>query len=359
MKILAKILLSIFLTLSIVPLFACGSASYEHTFYAFNNTPIVVVTFDKDLTSTQQNEISAYLTGLENEFSVNKNSFVKEINDIGFSGEIELSNTATEVFEKCKALYEFTNGKFNPAVFPLVKLWSFSPNYPVQSFTPPLESEIDAVLKSGSISFSNFSLLNGKLSKLNPNSQIDFGGAVKGYAADGIASMLLSYGIEKGYVSIGSSSLKIMNMSAISVKHPRADGLIFKVNLNSAQNYSVSTSGDYERFYDYDGKRYSHIIDGETGYPSNTNVCSATIISSDGLSCDALSTALCLYPHDVNTPSNSALLEFISQILASEDYQNSQIFVVYDDGENKQVITNKKQGEDFTLLDNSYSVLEI
>lgn len=341
----------------LTPFYACSKSLNEYVFYAFNNTPIIV-TANVKLSHEQKNEISAYLSELENEFSVNKNSFTKRLNEGETNGET-LSSRAVDIFNSCKNLFAFTNGKFNPAVFPLVELWQFSPSFPVQNFVPPTQENIDAILSSNTIAFDNFILTENVLTKTNPSAKIDFGGALKGYASDCVTQLLVNYGATKGYVSIGSSSLKILNMSAVSVKHPRSDGLLLKINLDEDKNYAVSTSGDYERYYEYDGTRYSHIVDGTIGKPAQTNIVSATVINSNGLVCDALSTALCLCAHDLENASESELITLMNKILSSNDYIDSQIFAVYDDGDEKRIITNKKQGEDFTLLDNSYSVLEI
>lgn len=357
MKKLLRVFVLMLCSIIIAPFCACSKNLNEYVFYAFNNTP-VIVTADVSLSHEQKNEITTYLSELNNEFSVNKNSFARRLNECETDSET-LSSRAVDVFNACKNLFAFTNGKFNPAVFPLVELWQFAPSYPVQNFTPPTQDEINEILTSNVITFDNFILTENVLTKTNANAKMDFGGALKGYASDKIAELLTSYGATKGYVSIGSSSLNILNMNAVSVKHPRNDGLILKINLEEDKNYAISTSGDYERYYEFDGIRYSHILDGTMGKPAQTNIVSATIIGNNGLVCDALSTALCLCEYDLEKASESELFSLINKILSSTDYSSAQIFAVYDDGENKLIITNKKQGEDFTLLDTNYVVVNI
>ena len=140
--------------------------------------------------------------------------------------------------------------------------------------------------------------------------------------------------------------------------HPRKDGNIIKIT-EKLTDLSVSTSGDYERTYFYNGTTYSHIIDPSSGRPADTHIASATVITENGLKADALSTALCLFSHDPKNSDNSELIDFIKNTLKTSDFKNSAFYVVYDDNNYKQIITNKKQGENFTLSDNDYQVVYV
>ena len=131
--------------------------------------------------------------------------------------------------------------------------------------------------------------------------RIDLGGIAKGYAVDRCSELLRARGIVHATVSAGGDSRMIgsRNVDAtaqtqarpwmVGVRDPRRDGEFAAVIplLDSA----VSTSGDYERYFDADGKRFHHIIDPDTGRSAN-GVRSATIIGPDATTTDALSTSV-------------------------------------------------------------------
>ena len=207
------------------------------------------------------------------------------------------------------------------------------------------------------LDYSSVSINGDKLQKSNADIQIDFGGMLKGYASQMIMDILLENGYSSGYVSLGTSSISLLSVEKLSIRHPQ-DGkkLILELNCKEQQKTSVSTSGNYEKYYEYDGKIYSHIIDTSTGFPYDNKILSATILSKDSAFADAMTTALCLCEHNVGQ-TDSPLINFMKKIIEYD--KDASIYVVYGDGQNKQIITNKKQGKDFALLDNSFSIVNI
>jgi thiamine biosynthesis lipoprotein len=98
--------------------------------------------------------------------------------------------------------------------------------------------------------------------------EIDFGGFGKEYAADRAAAVLLSYGLRHAFVNLGGDVV-VTGPHAngepwhLGIRHPRNDGEVI-ATLPIASG-AIATSGDYERFLDFDGRRYSHILDPRTG----------------------------------------------------------------------------------------------
>ena len=355
-KLFASVLSAIFFALTFC-LSACGAGVGEQKhFTAFKNTDVTVQAREKTLSAAAEKEITDLLSRLNSEFSATvTESTTYKINSAAASEETEISEEFRLVAKECQKMRLITRGKFDPSVYPLTLLWKFAPNYPDPDFSVPTDDEI--LTTKTLVGFDKFSFENSAIKTLD-GAKLDFGGVLKGYAADKIAQIMKADGITKGYVNVGGSSLYLLSVDNLYIVHPRKKDNILKIKINSA-DLSVSTSGDYEKNYQANGKIYSHIIDPATGHSSESGVASATVIGKNGLYLDAVTTALNLFTHDFSEPENGELFKFVKELLNSEEFKDAQIFVVCIRGDQKQILTNKKQGEDFTLSDNEYSVINV
>jgi FAD:protein FMN transferase len=122
--------------------------------------------------------------------------------------------------------------------------------------------------------------------------RIDLGGFAKGHAVDNAAAALLRRGVKNAYISAGGDSRVLGDRRgrpwSVAVRDPRSDGVVALLPL---QDVSVSTSGDYERYFDDGAERVHHLIDPATGQ-SPRDVRSVTVLAEDGLTCEALSKAV-------------------------------------------------------------------
>lgn len=350
-------ILSIIICISFCALLLCCSQTKVMTFTAFNS-PVRIEARDKGLTSKVQNQINEIFQTLENTFdNDNPLSDTYKTNNAKVGEKVNLSQPTVELLTLSKELYQFTDKKFNPANLPLSRLWKFE-NYPVLNFTPPTNLEVTSLLGDAT-DLDGISLSEQECVK-NLDIQLDFGGIVKGYAVDKTLEVLRSNGYSQGYINVGNSSLAILSVPSLGVRHPRANEqmpVLLSVDLSEKQFVTVSTSGDYERYYEYQGQRYCHIIDSTNGYPVNTGVQSATIIGCGGAISDALTTALCAYNHTPLDIENSPLVNFMKKIISA--YTDCDIYVAFENEGVKQLITNKEQGKDFTLFDTTYQVVKI
>jgi thiamine biosynthesis lipoprotein len=123
--------------------------------------------------------------------------------------------------------------------------------------------------------------------------RIDLGGFAKGHAVDNAVAILARHGIGHAYVSAGGDSRVIGDRRGrpwtIAIRHPRRPGEI--VAVLPLEDVAISTSGDYERYFERDGVRCHHLLDPRTGR-SPTGVQSVTILADDGLTAEALSKAV-------------------------------------------------------------------
>jgi FAD:protein FMN transferase len=133
----------------------------------------------------------------------------------------------------------------------------------------------------------------GTLRFAHPATRIDLGGFAKGHAVDSAARLLAARGIVHANISAGGDSRVIGDRRGrpwtIGIRDPRRAGEI--VAVLPLEDTSISTSGDYERYFERDGERHHHVIDPRTGRSAHA-ARSVTVLAHDGLNCEALSKAV-------------------------------------------------------------------
>jgi thiamine biosynthesis lipoprotein len=182
-----------------------------------------------------------------------------------------------------------SEGLFNPAIGKLIGLWSFHRDKPGGS--PPGPEEI-ARLVHANPRMSDLSVQGDVVTSTNPAVQLDFGGYAKGYALDRAADILRENGIESALVNVGGNIMALGRHAGrlwrIGLESPRGKGVLATIELTDGE--AIGTSGDYRRYFEIDGKRYSHIIDPRTGYPV-PGVQSVTVLVPKQAGAGALSDA--------------------------------------------------------------------
>jgi thiamine biosynthesis lipoprotein len=324
--------------LLIFPLFSCTEGYPKINFICFSSD--VEIATKTELPKSLEAEIKDTLFSFDSSLSVNGiNSLINAFNSLEMGETPELNYVAEEVLSIARKIHDKTGGAFDPTVYPLVKLWKFNAgSYRVADFTPPTDEEISNCLEKVGLDG-----IDSNYKKLKNGIELDLGGILKGYGANRVAEILASNGITEGYINIGGSSLYILGSSILCVKHPENKGsTLFTIN-EEIINTAVSTSGNYQRFYEHKGVRYSHIINPKTGRPTNTGIISVTVLASDGAEADALSTALCTF-------TKKEIINFISN---NPEYT---IFAVYQT--EKQIITSYNL-ENIKLNDSSYTLVKV
>lgn len=164
-------------------------------------------------------------------------------------------------------LSEQSGGLFNPAIGNLIRLWGFQGD----EFTPvrPDPAEIEKWLKARP-QMSDIVVEGIEFHSRNPAVRVDLGGYAKGYALDMAADYLRSQGVKNALVNIGGNIIALGRHGKrpwqVGIQHPRKPGAIATLELRDGE--AIGTSGDYQRYFELDGKRYCHIIDPRTGYPA-------------------------------------------------------------------------------------------
>ncbi len=178
---------------------------------------------------------------------------------------------------------------FNPAIGKLVGLWSFHRD---KSGGPvPATADI-ARLVAAHPRMGDLKVEGDAVTSANRAVQLDFGGYAKGYALDRAAALFREDGISSALINVGGNAMALGRHGErpwkVGVDAPRGAGLMATLDLNDGD--AVGTSGDYRRYYEIGGKRYSHIIDPRSGYPV-AGVESVTVLVTAGPGAGALSDA--------------------------------------------------------------------
>nr|MCR4604551.1 FAD:protein FMN transferase [Eubacterium sp.] len=193
-----------------------------------------------------------------------------------------------ELLKKSLEVAEKTEGFFEPTIYPIVKLWGFT----TQEYRVPSDAEISDTLKK--VGYKNVELKENNIVKIKPGTMIDLGACAKGYLSDKLCDMIRAEGVS-GIVSLGGNVKSVGTKTdgkpfTVGITDP-SDGRSIYTTVESSDT-AVVTSGNYERFFEKDGKKYHHIFDKNTGAPAEGDIASVTVIGTDGFVCDAYATAL-------------------------------------------------------------------
>lgn len=227
-------------------------------------------------------------------------SDICRLNSTSGGDEINVSPATLEILKLCVKYAEISNGAFNPAVAPLVKLWGFTGGKPPAQL--PSDPEIHTLLKL--TNYKNMTIATNTARLAVKGMSIDLGGIAKGYAVDICYRTLVEMGVKDLMVNIGgnircngsprhSNSLFGIGKKptwSIGVRHPYDRNKIVGV-LHLTDGYAVATSGNYEKYVTIGNERYCHIIDPQTGKPIK-GMAGVTVIAPTAVEADAMSTAL-------------------------------------------------------------------
>jgi thiamine biosynthesis lipoprotein len=184
------------------------------------------------------------------------------------------------------------NGLFNPTIGKLITLWGFH-GEELPEGQPPGKKTLEALVNQNP-SAADVTINGNHLVSRNPAVQYDLGAFAKGYAIDRGIDLLQDRGIRNAIINAGGDLCAIGRHGErawrIGIRRPRQPGEVL-ATIELAGDESIFTSGDYERYFEFGGKRYHHIIDPRSGYPAKETV-SVTVIHPDAATADAAATAL-------------------------------------------------------------------
>lgn len=221
----------------------------------------------------------------------NPNSIIAKVNR---NEPVEADDWFIEVFNKATEVSNNSEGLFDITCAPLINLWGFGFSK-MDSVTPLM---IDSIKQF--VGYQKVKLNGRQVVKDDPRTLLNCSAIAKGYASDIIARLLEREGVKNYMVEIGGEvTMKGVNQNGdcwrIGINKPEDDSTGMRNEIDEVvqlcKKGGVATSGNYRNYYVKDGKKYAHTIDPRTGYPSEQNILSATIVADDCITADAYATA--------------------------------------------------------------------
>ncbi|MGB7054084.1 MAG: FAD:protein FMN transferase [bacterium] len=279
----------LFLFLASFMLITCGAPQQEYSYTNFLFGAPCTIKFyyigDErareiidviDLELTRLDSLLNYFSEISLVTELNRNSSVQAPGDVIF------------LFNASDSVSRLTDGLFDITVAPLLETWGFYR----REKTLPTQDAIAQAMKL--VDYRRIRITDDSII-VDSGMKIDLGGIAQGFAADRAALILRQRHVKSAIIDIGGEVLAIGRSPQgrpwrVGIQNPRGKGIIETIEL---ENSAVSTSGDYEKFFIIDNKRYPHIINPKTGRPAQ-NFASVTILADNATYADAMSTAIAI-----------------------------------------------------------------
>ncbi|TVR63051.1 MAG: FAD:protein FMN transferase [Spirochaetaceae bacterium] len=233
---------------------------------------------------------------IEARMSINESNYddteILRVNRAAGKHPVPVSDDTFQVIETAIEYGVITGGAFDVSIAPLILLWGIGT--PRERLPAP-----DEVTSARSlVDFSRIVLDSDARTVFlpEPGMGIDVGGIAKGYAVDEATRILSEAGVERGIVDFGGDIMTIGRRPdgrpwRVGVRNPEGTARGNILGVIESTGETIVSSGPYERYFVKDGVQYHHIFDPETGYPTENNLTSVTVVSAVSETADALSTA--------------------------------------------------------------------
>jgi thiamine biosynthesis lipoprotein len=299
---------------------SCAKPMHKKVF-VISGTYLEVTSSQKDAGKIVYNEFKR----LDKIFNLyDENSELSRLNKT-FNQPFKASAELIEALNLAKQAYDLSQGAFDISQGRLYQFWKgFMESEPIEHFPSP--EEIDEIKKLGGM---DKIVINSKENTVTLNGEglvIDLGGIAKGYMVDKAVLKLKENGINSALVNAGGDMYCLgINKDRpwkVGIKDPLLEGVLETQQLIDE---AIATSGNYEQFFEYRGKRYSHLVDPRSGFPVDSKVLSVSIITKNCTSADSLATAFFV-----------SGLEGVKKFLA-QNPSTMRIFVVSQDEKGKNI----------------------
>jgi len=236
-----------------------------------------------DLLSSLEDTLSLHVEGSDI-YNLKQNAGVRPV---------AVSDLTYRVLEDSLFFSEKTGGLFDVTIGPLIDLWAIDP--PDGHY--PSAAELDAVLPL--IDYHRIEFLGNNQIELRDKGMVaNLGAIAKGTIADELKAFLIENGVKSALINLGGNVLAVGSKPdgssfVIGIQDPDKGRGEYLLSLE-INDEAVVSSGDYERYFEYEGKKYHHILNPKTGFPADTNIKQVTIVTQNSQMADGLSTSVLL-----------------------------------------------------------------
>ncbi len=309
-----------------------SSLMWEHRKASLESVPVTKVDFAMDTViqycfygeNAQKalEECESLLLELEGKFTCSETygsgkGEILQVNQMAGKKAVPVSPETFQLLLRSLELREQTSGLFDVTIGPLTALWNIMGDSPS---VPPQEEIETALSLVGEGIFLEQDKQEVYLQR--EGQRIDLGAVAKGCACDLLREVCQKNGIVKGYLSLGGNMMVLPDSKEMrfGLQNPLNGGEASAIATFSLEGQTMATAGGYERYFEQNGVRYCHILDPRTGWPAQTDLLSASVISEDGALADALSTALFLMGREKalafleNVPCHAVLVDSDRQV---------------------------------------------
>ena len=207
-------------------------------------------------------------------------SDVSKINNAAGKSYVKVHPEIIKMLVLSQKYSKLSNGVWDITVGPLIKLWAIG----TDKENKPSQEMIKTKLPLVGYNKISINENDNSVMLMHPGMAIDLGGIAKGFAADEVDKIYKKYNIQNGLINLGQSSIYGIGKNSkgtpwtVGIKHLRKEEADNYLGIIKISNQGISTSGDYQRYFIKDGKRYHHILNGSTGYPVDNGVMSVTVV---------------------------------------------------------------------------------
>lgn len=279
----------------------CGEKKYTKEYLDVFDTysTLTIYTNNKEDFEKGEKEVHNLMTKLNKKLDI-YNSYdgmnnLKTINDNAGIKPVKVDKDIMAVIKAGKDAYIETDGNVNIALGAVLKIWH---NYRENALNNgisalPTQEELEIASKHTDINSIIIDEENSTVYISDKMASIDIGAIAKGYAADRCSELLKEMDINSALINLGGNVIALTNDKKKSWKTGivSPDNSTEYIRAFNLSNASAVTSGNYQRYYEYEGKKYHHIIDGNTLFPADSNK-TVTVITESSLKGDIYSTAL-------------------------------------------------------------------
>lgn len=319
---------NILLTATAFLLISCSHRQQKISYSGITQGSYFSITYFDDEGRTFEDEIDSIFVEVDNAVSLwNENSLIRKVNR---NEDIVVNQIFKDNFEWARKASECSEGLFDATIGPLVAAWGF--HYKKELEMTP--ETVDSIRQL--VGYQKIRIISDKVVKAESGMTLDFNAVAQGYTADIIGNFLEIKGINNYLIDVGGEIMARGtkpngDLWTIGIEKPTESfdserSVQIKLKL---KDKGIVTSGNYRKYIEKDGIRYSHSIDPKTGYPVKQNLLSVTVIADNASWADCLAT-VCMV----------AGMEKASKLLEN---QNAEAYFIFVD-ENGDIATASTKG---------------